>query len=133
MIVVKSLVLVTALLISACAGETSSFELRNPEVELDAFSGRPNPRWTPTASERNALGARLRALPATTRRVRAGGLGFRGFYIHDAGLRIQVSQGRVVIERANGELETFEDRHGLLNLLIEQASQRGYGGIVSRN
>lgn len=51
-------------------------------VELDIFSGNPNPRWTLTPKEENELIARVMAEPSLTAPPKsAGGLGYRGFTI----------------------------------------------------
>lgn len=51
-------------------------------VELDIFSGNPNPRWTLTPKEENELIARVMAEPSLTSPPKsAGGLGYRGFTI----------------------------------------------------
>jgi hypothetical protein len=51
-------------------------------VELDIFSGNPNPVWTLTATEEKELMARVMADPSLTRPpTSAGGLGYRGFII----------------------------------------------------
>jgi hypothetical protein len=52
-------------------------------VELDIFSGNPNPRWTLTPKEENELVARVMAEPSLTSPPKtAGGLGYRGFTIY---------------------------------------------------
>ena len=50
-------------------------------VELDAFSGRPNPRWTLAEARAAALARLISSLsPATgAASLRAPGLGYRGF------------------------------------------------------
>ncbi|MBU8896743.1 hypothetical protein DRW03_16675 [Corallococcus sp. H22C18031201] len=52
-------------------------------VELDIFSGRPNPRWTLSRKEANALAERVRADPSLLLPMDAdtGGLGYRGFIL----------------------------------------------------
>lgn len=51
-------------------------------VELDIFSGNPNPVWTLTATEEKELMARVMADPSLTLPPKsAGGLGYRGFII----------------------------------------------------
>ena len=58
-------------------------------VELDAFSGRPNPRWTLTETRTAALTRLISSLSRATGAapLRAPGLGYRGF-------RLQGSDGR---------------------------------------
>jgi hypothetical protein len=54
-------------------------------VELDIFSGRPNPSWTLAPPDRDEL---LRALSAAQQEVAARelpGLGYRGFAVHVGG------------------------------------------------
>jgi hypothetical protein len=51
-------------------------------VELDIFSGRPNPQWTLTPKEESELIERVIAEPSLTRAPEsAGGLGYRGFTV----------------------------------------------------
>jgi hypothetical protein len=51
-------------------------------VELDIFSGNPNPRWKLTPKEESELIARVMAEPSLTSPPKsAGGLGYRGFTI----------------------------------------------------
>lgn len=54
------------------------------EVELDVFSGRPNPRWTLTPPQRDELIDQLRAGAVPLLAVDAGEprLGYRGFILH---------------------------------------------------
>lgn len=48
------------------------------QVEIDLFSGRPNPVWDLTAAEVPALRARLEALPAGAPAALPNRLGYRG-------------------------------------------------------
>lgn len=48
------------------------------QVEIDLFSGRPNPVWELTAAEVPALRARLEALPAGAPAALPDRLGYRG-------------------------------------------------------
>jgi hypothetical protein len=51
-------------------------------VELDIFSGNPNPEWTLTRKEESELIARVLAEPSLTQPPKkAGRLGYRGFII----------------------------------------------------
>lgn len=53
------------------------------EVELDIFSGRPNPRWTLDATEERELLARIsdRTVPMVSASTTDGYLGYRGFVV----------------------------------------------------
>jgi hypothetical protein len=51
------------------------------EVELDIFSGMPNPTWTLTEADADHLVKRLAALPRAPARPWEGNLGYRGFVV----------------------------------------------------
>jgi hypothetical protein len=130
----KILTVTLALAVLACAGSTSTIELSSAQIELDAFSGRPNPRWRLTAAEQSMLQSKLSNLPATSRgAVPEGRLGYRGFYIHDQTLRIQVANRLIVVSRAGATEKVFADAHGVEEYLLGLAERRGYRGRVLRN
>src|SRR6266853_5724707 len=54
------------------------------EVELDIFSGMPNPRWILTKDEADSFVRQVAALPRTSARKLSGNLGYRGFIVHCA-------------------------------------------------
>lgn len=56
------------------------------EVELDIFSGMPNPTWVLTDAEAESFMKQLAALPRTSAGELSGNLGYRGFIV-------QVTQG----------------------------------------
>ncbi len=56
------------------------------EVELDIFSGMPNPTWVLSNAEADSFLKQLAALPRTSARELSGNLGYRGFIV-------QVTQG----------------------------------------
>ena len=57
-------------------------------IELDAFSGRPNPRWELDYADSNTLRALIAGLPASSEApAEPAGLGYRGFICIDAGER----------------------------------------------
>ena len=57
------------------------------EVELDIFSGRPNPRWTLNAAEEAELLQRMldRVVPIAPSTIADGKLGYRGFLVRATG------------------------------------------------
>jgi hypothetical protein len=85
------------------------------EVELDAFSGRPNPRWELTGPQAAEILARLRALPPLPDRpAGADGLGYRGFVLRatDGSLdgydEVRLHRG-IVLTRRGDRTEAFSD------------------------
>src|SRR5262245_12000975 len=84
------------------------------KVELDAFSGRPNPQWRLTESEGAALARLIADLePAATGSPSdPPGLGYRGFRLEGATGEIRVYQGFVrspgrVLADGNRRVEGF--------------------------
>ncbi len=104
-------------------------------VELDVFSGRPNPTWTLSPEETAALAALLKDLPRSDTPAGEGGLGYRGFIISNPGraaglpARIRVGGGVVTMEE-NGRLQFYRETHGIERWLLQQASEHGYGDLV---
>jgi len=85
------------------------------EIELDAFSGRPNPRWELTGAQAEEFLARLRALsPTHGIRPGGGGLGYRGFTVKARGKpmddfdEVRLYHG-TVLARHGDRMETFGD------------------------
>ncbi|WP_181787395.1 hypothetical protein [Streptomyces phytophilus] len=66
------------------------------EIELDIFSGRPNPRWHLSAAERNSFLQRALegAVPMAPASVSEGKLGYRGFLVRATGDSAKVLKGR---------------------------------------
>ncbi|QFZ20661.1 hypothetical protein [Saccharothrix syringae] len=55
------------------------------EVELDVFSGKPNPTWSLSPADADAFAAKVAALPAASPTALANPLGYRGFLVHVRG------------------------------------------------
>jgi hypothetical protein len=85
------------------------------EVELDAFSGRPNPRWELTDTQAAEFLARLRALRSTKdSNFGNEGLGYRGFIVRmrrepvDGFDQVRLYRGTVLV-RHGDRAETLSD------------------------
>ena len=128
----KMLVLVPMLtLLSACA-DTFNVDLSDTTVELDVYSGLPNPRWQLTTEESAQLEDRLSDLERSSDPLPALGLGYRGFYVRDADVNIQITRGLVIVRE--GETHTvYRDSRGAEDLLFAQAVQRGYGSAIAHD
>src|SRR5947208_291634 len=91
------------------------------EIELDVFSGRPNPTWNLEPSLEAELVNRLRALPPTHRQApEPPGLGYRGLLIRpspETGPRHTIRVYRGVVKHPNGHRE--DPGRGLERWLLE--------------
>jgi hypothetical protein len=71
------------------------------EVELDIFSGMPNPKWMLTETEADSFLKQLAELPRISARKLLGNLGYRGFNVtcaHGASTQvIRIQNGTVHI------------------------------------
>ena len=88
------------------------------EVELDIFSGRPNPRWTLDAAEESELITRLldRSVPIGPVAITDGKLGYRGFVVRANG-------ATAVALAARGLPTAFRVRDGLASTIDLAAEQ----------
>jgi hypothetical protein len=73
------------------------------EVELDIFSGRPNPRWSLSPQECTTLQERLAGLPPTTKAAtEPPGLGYRGLIVHRTdGPKVKVYGGHAAARQSD--------------------------------
>jgi hypothetical protein len=108
----------------AIAGEPWRTENSSLRIELDVFSGRPNPTWSLNDEQSREFLVRFRALKKyRSNRKLYDGLGYRGFTV--TGLRdydqVTVWEGLVETNRA-GEREKVIDEAGRLErFLLETA------------
>jgi hypothetical protein len=108
-----------------------SVELTNASVELDAFSGRPNPTWQMTEAEVRDIETRLRDLPASAQQLPQSTLGYRGFYIRNGdGRRVYVTHGLIAFMAGGEPRRIFRDAHDVEAALKAQARARDYAGVV---
>ena len=102
---------------------------REVEVELDVFSGRPNPRWTLMAGRAEEVAELLRGLePADG--PEPSGLGYRGFVLTGGKAKASVFRGVVSVLR-DGDTAHFRDLHGLERHLLTQARDHGYDELLT--
>lgn len=121
---------------SLCLSCSPFLDLRSSTliVELDVFSGRPNPRWQLSRAEAIDVEEALHDLPRTEASPNEPGLGYRGLILMNptpaAGLvpRIRIHGGVITRVAENGQ--TYRDIHGLERRLLLQAVQHGYQSIV---
>jgi hypothetical protein len=90
------------------------------EIELDAFSGRPNPCWELNGTQEAEFLARLRGLrPTQGSHFEGEGLGYRGFIVRAKGEpvdgfdEVRLCRG-TVLARHGDRTETFSDPKRIL-------------------
>lgn len=93
------------------------------EVELDLYSGMPNPTWTLTDAEADSLVKQLAALPRTSATDLAGNLGYRGFIVRvtqgaDTQL-IRIQTGTVHIAKGAMNLYALDADRALERWLLD--------------
>ncbi len=104
-------------------------------VELDIFSGRPNPAWELSSQEAAALAELLTELPRAGQPPAEGGLGYRGFTLSTPGgspglpTWARVYDG-VLAVLEHGEPMYYRDANGIERWLSERAAERGYGDLL---
>jgi len=101
------------------------------EVELDAFSGRPNPKWTLPDERAARLLAQIASLPVAKDAPNPPDLGFRGFVLRSGGKSMRVFGGRVIVESLGSAKGIYRDSSGIEQELARDARERGFEAIVS--
>jgi hypothetical protein len=82
--------------------------VRTVEVEVDIFSGMPNPCWTLSEADAAVFLSKLAGLEKAAARPRSANLGYRGLVVRmaqEAGRKIYIQNG--VIEVSEGTSSTF--------------------------
>lgn len=98
-------------------------------VELDAFSGRPNPQWTLPFEDAKVIRAKIASLPKTEDRPNIPDLGFRGFILTSGDFSCRVHQGIILI-RNGGTISSYSDTAGIQEELFAQARKQGFGSVL---
>lgn len=92
------------------------------EVELDIFSGMPNPTWILTDTEADGFLKQLAALPPTSARELSGNLGYRGFIVQcrqaDNTQLIRVQNGAVHISKGVTNVYAYDEDRELERWLL---------------
>jgi hypothetical protein len=99
------------------------------EVQLDVFSGRPNPCWTLASGRVRELERYVEAREPTQGREPPG-LGYRGILVTGPSVELRAFDSALAITR-NGRTATFRDTGGLERYLLDQASELGFSDLIS--
>jgi hypothetical protein len=106
-------------------------------VEIDVYSGRPNPSFDLTTREVAELAKLLQNLPATGAGAPELHLGYRGFVITSEasiapGLpsQVRIYAGRVIPEEGP-KPRVYDDINSVEEWLKERARRAGYGALLN--
>jgi hypothetical protein len=102
------------------------------EVELDMFSGRPNPTWTMAGEEGAEVWDRIASLPAAGTRQEPDHLGYRGFVLRRGTKQARVYKGLIWIYEGS-TTRVLRDTSGVETTLIDAARARGFGDVASND
>jgi len=103
-------------------------------VELDVFSGQPNPSWTLTEDAILNIEQKMKNLPeiAETSGFENDALGFRGFIltvknsVQKKDTKLRVYKGHIFFDTG----KSFQDIQGIEQLLIQQAKDHGFESLL---
>ena len=98
-------------------------------VEVDIYSGRPNPVWELTQAQAAEFMARLAQLPEAQGAGGPGDLGYRGLIVSADGLegvdRVEIRSGIVRVERTDGSSRNYLDGgRALERWTVEQSREK---------
>lgn len=99
------------------------------QVELDAFSGRPNPVWTLNNTQVRELQALLAGATEAVA-VPPEGLGYRGFVVRSTGAEGQATQ-RVYAGTVQRGAAACADTRDAEAWLIRLATAQGFGAVFA--
>jgi hypothetical protein len=124
-----------SLLLAACARRAE--RSATLQVEIDVYSGRPNPSFNITGPDAAELAKLLQHLPQAETGAPELGLGYRGFVItSDASLapglppRVRVVAGRIIAEGGPAP-KVYHDIHSAEEWLKKRAKRAGYGALFN--
>jgi hypothetical protein len=111
------------------------------KVELDIFSGRPNPSWELSPSEEAELARLLWGLKERTNPVAEDtlGLGYRGLVATDPtqeGLPLRLrayprAVGVILVQPDGSHTYYFTDTVGVERWLVQSARDHGYSDLIA--
>jgi hypothetical protein len=103
---------------------------RDIEIQLDIFSGRPNPTWTVAGETADRLWSLLRDLePAPPQEP--PDLGYRGFLLVAPPQTVRAYNGTLAFLPTREERPTYyRDSGGIEETLLDQARELGYGQVI---
>jgi hypothetical protein len=125
-----------AFFVCGCTASTMPMPIRSDriDVELDIFSGMPNPTWVLTASEAGSFDTQLAALPQTAPRSLAGNLGYRGLIVQmrvgTATQLVRIQTGLVQVSDGTADAYCVDEARKLERWLLQTGKPHVNGDIL---
>jgi hypothetical protein len=118
----------------ACTSYKTKQEMKI-SIELDVFSGRPNPSWELNPSESGELLKELSPLPEVDKNKAEffDGLGYRGFIISVQAADKATSSPaiyRIYKGFILSDDKIFSDKNSVEKKLMEQGRKKGFGDLI---
>jgi len=114
--------------------QTHTGTMQISKIEIDVFSGRPNPAWVPTASDQQLLEQHISNTTSISCGPAPDTLGYKGFILtissHEAAVtqKVRVFAGKIWY--TNPE-KCFKDSLQLESLLVQQAKSSGFAQLMN--
>ncbi|MFC3452899.1 hypothetical protein [Amycolatopsis speibonae] len=103
----------------------------NVSVELDLFSGMPNPAWTLRNAEAAEFQRKLVSLPKASEGRIANNLGYRGFIVRTGATTVLVQRGIVRVTQDGGTLFRTDSGRMLERWLLQSGKPHVEPGIFA--
>jgi len=117
----------------ACSSNKAKQQMKI-SIELDVFSGRPNPFWELNPSESGELLKELSPLPEADKNKAEffDGLGYRGFVItvHEADTTSSPAKYRVYKGFILANEKVYSDTNSVEKKLMEQGRKKGFADLI---
>jgi hypothetical protein len=104
------------------------------KVQLNIYSGRPNPEWPLSEQQAAEVTQRLTGLPHSTHDAEEGGLGYSGFTVWNPARRGGLPEQIRVLNGVSfpGQPGTYTDIHDVEGYLLALAYQQGHGPVLQQ-
>jgi len=101
-------------------------------IELDVFSGRPNPGWVLENAEVDTINHMLQNLPPCKTPVPTDGLGYRGFilYREEEGKKETIHVYNNMVSLEGNPSKILIDQNHVEQALFNMAKQKGYSKLL---
>ncbi|MEO5681381.1 MAG: hypothetical protein ABIQ88_02005 [Chitinophagaceae bacterium] len=129
------LLFILSLCVASCGNKEQTITgMQIEKIQIDVFSGRPNPSWKVTAAESAALGPHLIKQTVVACGAEPDTLGYKGFIVTAKSSetanpeQIRVFDGKLWYY--SNPLACYKDSDKLESMLIQQAKEKGFAQLM---